>query len=191
MSGAIWLIVEGPTDEEILRTLIKRKYPYVHIHISRPPGKNPNLSLLARYVEILIQQIIDNRKRKRVDCIAVLHDVDLYVRLNDRKDYEKIATICKKYKKQVKHITAADEIESWLLSDAVMSKRLGIPHKSWDNEKQPSKALSTYLDEATPPLPKYRVENLNRILIHMGDNNLSPSFQAALKHLENAPCTKL
>jgi hypothetical protein len=192
MSGTIWLIAESRNDGEIARTIIRRKYPHVRVAVTMAPGKNPNISRLAQHIEGLIKQAM--KRRKRGDCIAVLHDADLQTRSNeeDRKDYDRIREVCEseEYRRHVVLVIAHDEIEAWLLADFGLCQWLNTRPRNWDEQRQPSETLKSLLDKANKP--KYREENLPGILTHLDGtaDQHSPSLQAALRHLDDAPCVR-
>ncbi|MEO8606399.1 MAG: hypothetical protein ABI690_00835 [Chloroflexota bacterium] len=190
MSGTLWLIVEGKVDGEIVKAILKHRYPQVSIRILKPTGAQPSVSRLAKQIDQLIRQAL--AEPKRGDCIAVLHDADLQTRphKNERQDYQHIETVCKKYARQVKHVIAYDEIESWLLADTTFCTWLGTKPQNWDEKSKPSETLINLLDKAGKP--KWREDNWIKILENLdgtGDK-FSSSLQSALKHLENAPCTR-
>lgn len=189
MSGTIHLIVEGQNDADIVKAILRKKYPNVRVSPLYPPG-NPSLAQLAKHIEKLIRQAISNRKRG--DCIAVLHDKDL-LSDTERNHHSYIEKICQQYSKDVKHIQAADEIESWLLADSGLCLWLSQSNRfkpdNWDNKRKPSEELASRLKRSGV---EYRIQNLSKILRYIegdGDQH-SPSLQKALTHLHNAPCTK-
>lgn len=186
MSGTIWLIVEGQNDADIVKAILRKKYPNVRVSPLYPPG-NPSLAQLAKHIEKLIRQAISNRKRG--DCIAVLHDKDS-LSDTEQNHHSQIEKICQQYGKAVKHILAADEIESWLLADSGLCAWLSkIKPDNWDNRKKPSEELASRLKRSGV---EYRIQNLSKILRYVdgsGDQH-SPSLREALAHLHNAPCTK-
>jgi hypothetical protein len=188
VSGTIWLIAEAYSDAEIVKAILKRRYPQVRVKATWPTGSKPNVSRLASQIEELISQAIKDKKSG--DCIAVLHDADLQTRPDGRQDYDKIKQICKKYKNEVMLVIAHDEIESWLLADEGFCSWLETAPGNWDNRAKPSEMLNNLLDKAKKP--RFREPNLNRILIHIdgtGDE-FSPSMKQALQHLEGAVCVR-
>jgi hypothetical protein len=187
MAGTIWLIVEGQNDGDIVKAILKCQYPQARVSPLYPTSQAPNLSRLAAQIKKLIQQAIANRKPG--DCIAVLHDADQLTRPTDRSDYERIEQVCKQYSQDVRLILAKDEIESWLLGDTGFCQWLQIKAQNCDELKQPSLQLASLLDRAEKP--KYRLNNLSKLLRYLNGNSYSPSLQAALRYLENAPCIKI
>lgn len=188
MSGTLWLIVEGVMDGAIVREIVKRRYPQVRVSVSEPVGGQPGVSRLAQQIETLIQQAL-KRKRKG-DCIAVLHDEDMLVRPHDRGDYQRIETVCTKYAADVVRVPAKDAIESWLLADEGFCKWLNVKPRNHDNKRKPKDTLISLLDKAGKA--KYREENAAVLFRHLdgtGDK-LSKSLDDALKHLIDAPCTR-
>lgn len=188
MAGTIWFIVEGQFEDEIIRAILKNRYPQVHTRFLRPTGATPNLSRLAKQIENLIQTAL--KARQHGDCIAVLHDADLQTRPHAREDYEQIKKICQQYTQHVKYIVASDEIEAWLLADNGLCNWLGRKAANVDNMRKPSEVLAKALDKAGKP--KYRKDNLRKIVTQMdaSGDTYSPSLREALKHLENAPCVQ-
>ena len=116
---------------------------------------------------------------------AVLHDLDSH-KQPKREIYNQIGAICKQAK--VKHVSAHDELESWLLSDEGIADWLNIKHENWDEQKSPSERLDSYLNKVHKI--NYRGRYRQEVLKHLNGNIISPSFQKALKHLDNAPCIK-
>jgi hypothetical protein len=187
VSGTVYIIVEGRTDGEIVKAILQQRYPKLRVETIKPTGNKPNLSRLATQLEELIKTAL--AKCSDHDCIAVLHDADKHVQ-PDRADYEHIQEICKQYASQIKLVVAHDEIEAWLLADSGLCQWLNQTPRGYDGERQPSLILHHWLDKAKKP--RYREENLPRILKNLegdGDKH-SPSMREALKHLENAPCTR-
>lgn len=187
MSGTLYIIVEGRTDGEIVASLLARRYPKLRVVPIKPIGSKPNLSRLVEQIEELIKTAL--AKRGKRDCVAVLHDADTQVQ-PDRAAYERIQKICEQHALYVKLVVAYDEIEAWLLADSGLCKWLGQTPRNYDGERQPSLILRSWLDKAGKP--KYREENLPRILNNLEADGykFSPSMQAALKHLEDAPCIR-
>lgn len=185
MSRTIYIIVEGRTDGEIVKSLLRRRYPKLRVVPIKPTGSKPNLSRLAEQIEELIKSALAERDNR--DCVAVLHDADIHVQ-PDRSAYEHIQKICEQHTPHVKLVIAYDEIEAWLLADSGLCGWLGQTPRNYDSERQPSLILRSWLDKAGKP--KYREENLPRILKNMeGDGDkFSPSMREALGHLQDAPC---
>jgi hypothetical protein len=187
VSGTIWLIVEGRTDGEIVRSLLRRRYPKLRVVPIKPTGSKPNLSRLAEQIEELIKSALAERDSR--DCVAVLHDADIQVQ-PDRASYERIQKICEQHAPHVKLVIAHDEIEAWLLADSGLCEWLSQTPRNCDGERQPSLILRSWLDKAGKP--RYREENLPRILNNtQGDGDkFSPSMREAIEHLKNAPCIR-
>jgi hypothetical protein len=146
MASTIWLIPEGQNEPEIVAAILRKKYPQVRVRPLYPPGKKDthSLSRLAKHIELLIEQALENRQRG--DCIAVLHDADLLSRPGGRADYDHIRQVCRRYADEVRLVLAKDEIESWLLADAGFCKWLGTAPKNCDSEIRPSKRLEYLLN---------------------------------------------
>jgi len=187
MASTIWLIIEGQNDGDIVRAILKCKYPQVRVSPLFPTGQAPNLSRLAAQIDKLIQQALVNRKPG--DCIAVLHDADHLSRPTGRDDYKRIKNVCEQHRQDVHLVLAKDEIESWLLADTGFCQWLKIEAKNWDEIKQPSLRLASLLDKTGKP--RYRLNNLSKLLSYLDGNSHSPSLQVALGYLENAPCIKV
>lgn len=186
MSGTIWLIVEGQNDADIVRAILKKRYPKTRVESLKPPEKNPNLAKLAKHIEDLIKRA--KVRRKKGDCIAVLHDADLLSNPDNRADYERIRQMCEKYKRNVRLVVANDEIEAWLLADVGFCEWLKTPPRNCETMKQPSLHLQSLLDKASKP--KYRIENLSKLLRYVNGKTHSPSLQAELDYLADKPCVK-
>jgi hypothetical protein len=186
MGRTIWLITEGRAEAEIVTAIVKRHLPRLRVERLHAPGKNPNLSLLASHLEALIETA--RERRRQGDCIVVLHDADFHTRV-DRADYERIARICKAFAREVRHVIAKDEIEAWLLADEGFCMWLGVPAKNWDEQKQPSETLRSLLDKRGKP--RYRLDNLSKILIEVNGVTKSPTLQKELDYLNTASCADL
>ncbi|MCA0455113.1 MAG: hypothetical protein LCI00_14155 [Chloroflexi bacterium] len=183
MSGSIWLITEDENDVNIVRAILQKKSFKVKVKPLLVNGGSGGISRLRTQLVNLIKTA--KAQMSSNDCIAVLHDLDSH-KQPKRQTYDEIRDICKS--DQVKYITANDEIESWLLSDAGIAAWLEIKHENWDERKSPSESLGSKLNSNYKI--NYRGRYREQVLVHLDGNILSPSFQKALKHLENAPCVK-
>lgn len=183
MSGTIWLITEDESDADAVQALLVAHGIQVRIHALTLTGGKGGISRLTAQLERLIKTAMAQKGKN--DCIAVLHDADEY-KQPDRSKYEAIADICGRY--TVKHIVAHDELEAWLLADAGISQWLGIPHKNWDTQKEPSAELNRLLKRAKGM--KYQGRSRQAVLRHLMGENHSTSLKKALQHLDNAPCTR-
>lgn len=186
--NTIWLIVEGKKDGDIVRSILKKRYPHIRVRVLEPTGHSPSVSRLAAQVETLLRVAI--QRRDQGDCIAILHDADTISRPHNRQDYERIAEAHRRHVGQVKLVIAKDEIESWLLADEGLAGWLLKRAGNYDEREKPSEILNGWLDSAGKP--KFRLENLLEILSHMngtGDRH-SPSLRDALALLDGAPCAR-
>ncbi len=190
MSPTIWLIVEDETDGHMVQALLDGALGQNKIRVAwlNPTGNTGGVSRLAHQLERLIQDA--QRKRNPGDCIAVLHDADELIghTPEERKPYRRIKVICDKYKNDVALIIARDEIESWLLADEGLCKRLKLTPRNWDTKPKPTEALRKAVrDEMGIEYSRKR----EKVLIHVDGtgHKRSPSMRRAMKHLENAPCT--
>lgn len=183
MSSSIWLITEDENDVKIIRAILRKLTINVQVMWLEIEGGSGGISRLRNQLPNLIKPA-KQRKAPR-DCIAVLHDLDSH-KQPERRIYDEIQEICKV--QQVKYITASDEIESWLLSDAGIAAWLEIKPENWDERKSPSESLNALLNRVHKI--NYRGRYREQVLTHLDGNILSPSFNKALKHLENAPCVK-
>ena len=186
MSNTIYLIVEDETDVDVVRAILKAKQIDIYVSKLIPTGKTGGVSRLASQLERLIKTALE--KRKSNDCIAVLHDADENVQ-TDRKSYEEIKEICKRYSVDVVLIVAHDEIEAWLLADEGLCKWLGEKPHNCDEETQPSLRLNRAVKKKTGK--DYTGKMRNQVLEKIngtGDN--SPSMRLALTHLDNAVCIR-
>ena len=184
MSGTIWLITEDEYDFKVVQQIVLRKKIIVGLKWRPMTGGSGGISRLADQLERIIKSLVHEKGKQ--DCIAVLHDADTY-RQPNRETYNEIRRICKQYK--IAHITADDEMESWLLSDAGLCNWLAIKHEICDALKAPSKELERLLKKKNQHL-KYQGRYRDEILKHLDGNILSPSLKEALKYLENAPCMR-
>lgn len=183
MSGTIWLITEDESDAQAVQALLNAHGFQIRIHALTLTGGKGGISRLTAQLERLIKTAMAQKGKN--DCIAVLHDADLY-KEPDRSKYDAIESICRQY--TVKHIVAHDELEAWLLADVGVSQWLGIPHKNWDTQKEPSAELNWLLKRAKGM--KYRGRSRQAVLRHLMGENHSPSLKNALHHLDNAPCVR-
>ncbi len=186
MSGRLWLIVEGQYDGDVVREILSRQPAYAdlakRVEVIKPTGGSPNLARLAAQLERLIKSISKGKN----DCIAVLHDQDANAEPHRRQHYDKIRQVCGRYK-QVVHVIAKDELESWLLADAGLCAWLGIKVRNWDEETKPSDKLASLVNE------KFRLAypgDLAKILPHIdgSGHKTSQSLTEAMHHLASAPC---
>lgn len=185
--GTIHLICEADTDANIVRAILKAKGFRVRVERIPMRSKQDGLSWLVKDVDLLIQTAI--KKRQPGDCIAVLHDVDEHTE-PDRRRYEEIETICKKYQNNVVRVVARDEIEAWLFADEGICKWLGIKPDGPDTLPRPSERLNTLVKRKTGH--DHTGVMRAKVLDHLngtGDKH-SPSLKDALEHLENAPCVR-
>lgn len=183
MSGTIWLIAEDENDIKVVKAILSKRQIHVRVEWVQLTGGSGGIGRLRNQLEKLIKTAFELKSPQ--DCIAVLHDADIHKQPN-REVYNQIAQLCKKHK--VKHVVANDELESWLLSDSGIANWLKIKHENWDTRKSPSDELHSRMQKEYKL--KYQGRGRNEVLEHLEGNILSPSFQAALAHLENAPCAK-
>lgn len=184
MTGTIHLIVEDETDIDVVRAICNARNLNVRVRKYVPTGGSKGISRLAKQLDRLI--ISAQANREEPDCIAVLHDADTMVQ-QDRILYDQINNICKKYN-DVVEIIAKDEIESWLLADGGLCAWLGERPRNCDMETKPSERLNRAVKAKTGK--DYSGRTRGQVLEKLkgdGDNH-SPSLQAALRHLEDAPC---
>lgn len=190
MSGTLWLITEGKIDYQIIRALVRHHHPQVKVEPQFSTGSKPNISQLAKQIEKLIKTV--QSKRKPGDCIAVVHDADMHRNPTNRKEYNAIKEICEReeYRAEVVLIVIPDEIEAWLLADHGLCEWLGIKPTNYDDKPKPKDDLESYLYKAGKP--RYRIENMPQILKHLDGtaDQHSQSLRGALRHLQNAPCTR-
>jgi hypothetical protein len=187
VSRTIYLIVEDETDAEVVRAILAKKNSSLRISHLKPAGNSGGLSRLAEDLEKLIKTAI--QKRKKGDCIAVLHDADLQTQQN-RKAYDEIKKICQKYQQYVRLILAVDEIESWLLADEGLCAYLGEKPRNCDMETRPSDRLKTSVHRKTQK--HYQGKTRSQVLSNVdgtGDKH-SPSMQKAIAALIEADCLK-
>jgi hypothetical protein len=119
---------------------------------------------------------------KPEDCLVVLHDADELTQ-PDRTLYQKIKLTCAAYPGVI-HIVAKDEIESWLLADDGLCKRLEIKPRNWDEVSKPKAELKRLLDKQRINYPSPTVyKELNGT----GDQ-FSPSMRQAFKQLRERGC---
>jgi len=183
MSGTIWLITEDENDVKVVRAILMKKGVNVKIKWLRLVGGSGGISRLRDQLSNLIKTAKAQKLAK--DCIAVLHDLDSH-KQSKREIYNQINEICKQ--SQVKQVSADDELESWLLSDAGISKWLNIKHENWDERKSPSERLDSYLQHEYKI--NYRGRYRDEVLNHLDGNISSPSFKKALQLLQDAPCVR-
>ncbi len=183
MSGTIWLITEDENDVAVVRAILEKKSIRVRIKWLKISGGSGGISRLQNQLANLIKTA--KAQKSSNDCIAVLHDLDAF-KEPKREIHNQIRDICKQAK--VKHVPAHDELESWLLSDAGLAKWLNIKHENWDEQKSPAERLDSYLHSVHKI--NYRGRYRDEVLKHLDGNIISPSFNKALKHLEDAPCVK-
>jgi Domain of unknown function (DUF4276) len=183
VSGAIYLIVEDRTDVDVVRALLQAKNIMVEIKpLYSPKG---GLSRLAKALELLIRTAL--KQRKSGDCIAILHDADEQIQPN-RQLYKQIQAICKKYSQDVVLIIAQDEIEAWMLADEGLCHWLGEKPRNCDTEKRPSDRLKRVVKEKTQRSYSGAIRTQVLQKLDGSGDKYSPSMQAALEHLMNAPC---
>lgn len=184
--GTIFLIVEDKNDADVVKAILKARGVSVRIEPLPPSVQTGGIDRLLVELEELIQTA--QKRRKKSDCIAVLHDADKHSQPN-RTTYDQIEAICEKY--LIKHVVAEDEIEAWLLADAGLSAWLGIKPENWDNRPNPKEKLREIVWQNKKDL-KYQGPGRAKVLSHIkgSGDKFSPSLQAALVHLEDAPCTK-
>ncbi|MCB9451402.1 MAG: hypothetical protein H6672_08170 [Anaerolineaceae bacterium] len=186
MSGIIWLITEDESDFKVVQALLAAYGYRVTVKWKRLTGGSGGISRLVDQVDRLIQTALVEKGKN--DCIAVLHDADIH-KESERSKYEAIKKICTKRK--VKHIVAYDELESWLLADAGVSRWLGIKHENWDSRRKPKDDLNRLMKDKIGH--KYQGAYKKCVLDELKKdtaNNKSPSLKKALQHLDNAPCTR-
>jgi hypothetical protein len=182
MSPSIWLIAEDLTDAEI----VDRRGLSIRVRLLTPEGNARGIFVLAAQLEKLIRRAIQGKKTG--DCIAVLHDADIYTQ-PDRTAYERIRATCQRYQDTVALIVVYDEIESWLLADEGLCRWLGVRPQNCDSQAKPSDRLRTLLQRKRM---KWQGRDRQKVLeqIDGTGDRLSPSMQTALSHLEDAPCTR-
>lgn len=181
MSGTIWLIVEDEEDKHIAEQLLIKSGFRVRIRFRQSgPG---GISRLQSQLEELIREAINNQSRH--DCIAVLHDWDEH-KQSDRAIYTNIEATCKRY--PVKYIVIPNSIEAWLLADAGLCKWLEIKQDNWDTHTDPKHELNRLLKDKKGI--RFQGPKRTQVLSHLTGNTVSPSLREALRHLENAPCTR-
>lgn len=184
MSGIIWLITEDEGDFKAVREIFRAKNTSIRIKWLKVACGSGGIFRLLDQLETLIAYAFSNKSDQ--DCIAVLHDADIHKQPH-RETYDEIRRICKKHK--VYHAIAEDELEAWILADAGICEWLGIKHEIWDKDSKPSNKLDEFLKKKNQRM-KYKGNYRDEVLKHLNGNNLSPSLEKALKHLENAPCTR-
>jgi len=84
-----------------------------------------------------------------------------------------------------------DELESWLLADSGVCKWLEVKPQSHDEQRKPKERLDSQMKKRFPGL-RYQGKGRSKLLEQIsgdGDQH-SPSMRAALKHLDDAPCTQ-
>jgi hypothetical protein len=176
----IYLIVEDETDAEVVNAILKAKGISLNIYRLGSGG----IFSLAKQLKDLIE--IAKKKRKKGDCIAVLHDADIH-KQPKRQAYEQIKAICKEYSSDVRLIIAHDEIEAWLFADEGFCKWLGIKAENADRLKHPSARLNSIIKDKKGK--KYSLIR-SQALTHLdgtGDK-YSPSMQKAVAALIEADC---
>jgi len=188
VSGSIHLIVEGESDPEVVRALLKAKKINVRVQPLFPTGGGIGISRLAGQLDRLIRTAI--QKRESGDCIAVLHDADEQVPQSHRDDYDQIKNICQQYRQDLVLVIAKDEIESWLLADEGLCKWLDVKPKNCDHESKPSERLNSLVKRKTGK--DYTGRTRAQVLGHLdgSGDKLSQSMDDAMKHLQNAPCVQ-
>ncbi len=185
MSGTIHLIVESDKDIMVMKAILEARNIFVKI---RPLPPIDKLGGISRMAKSLSQNIKTARKsRKQNDCIVVLHDADELTTPDNRGDYNSIQAICKEYK-EVIHMVAHDELESWILSNKGICDWLGITQKNCDNVRLPSDKLNSLVRAKTGR--DFTGLTREKVLTHLSGDTKSPSLQKALSHLENAPCLR-
>ena len=182
MNRTLWLIAEDRKGAEITARILKIKYPTLQVQVRFAKG----VSDLAQKLEGFIK--LAQSQRKPEDCIAVLHDADEYTLPHERHDHDAIAKVCLQYVDDVIHLTAHDEIESWLLADGGICNWLKQKPANYDDQKLPSKILAGWLDKAKKG--RYREVDLPNILRHVDGSadTHSQSLRRALTDLTDAGC---
>lgn len=186
MPGRIWLIAEDESDLEVVQSILARKKFAIKVLLRKPDAAQGGISRFAKELDKLVRNI---RERKEPnDCIAVLHDTDEHHETN-RERYDHIKQICAKYRADVVLVTARSQIEAWLLADNGLCAWLETSPRNWDEQSDPKSEFHRLLSKkGIGSKARARSEALKH-LDGSGDQR-SPSLRAALKHLENAPCTK-
>lgn len=188
---ALWLICEDKSGAEVIIHILKRRYPDLSIQYRLPAGDYPNISQLARQLSRLIEGVLADQKYKSGDCIAVLHDLDIH-RQPNRADHETIKSV---YEAQltagvkILHFIAADEIESWLLSDSGVCRWLKKRPRNHDEKAAPKDILNGWLDDEHKK--RYSsVRGREEVLKHVsGDGDThSPSMRQAMQQLIAGKC---
>lgn len=187
MSNTIYLITEDESDSKIVKEILKKRGFSIRVEWITTPGNKPGgLSRLLASLVPLIKTAL--AKKDPTDCVAVLHDADENMDTTKPPYRERIGDICKQYK--VKQIIARDEIESWVLADSGVCKKLEINPKSWDAKPRPSDDLKTILNDKK----RMRWGDRDRLQVIQwmnGDGDkCSDSMKKALVHLKDAPCIK-
>jgi len=178
----IFLIVESKNDADVIQAILTKRNLALTVYPLTPIGGSPNISRLAEQLERLIATA--KKLRQSGDCIAVLHDADIQTGRNELEQ-KQIQTICERFKMDVAHMRAADELESWLLADAGICEWFGIRRKNWDEQRQPSNTLEKYLKENARIRTGYDGKGRAAVLAHLAGNgdDHSPSMREASKML--------
>lgn len=181
MGGKIYLITEDETDAKVIQQIIyKRGFDTKVVSLGRTRG----ISRLLAQLPLLIATAKSAKTDQ--DCIAVLNDLDS--QQPDRKIYNEIARICRE--QRVAHIVAHDELEAWLLADSGVCQWLNIKPKNWDEQPKSKEALQNLTEKKQKR--RFQERDRDQILAQLtgnGDKH-SPSMSKAVKHLDNAPCTR-
>ncbi|SRR5258706_9863454 len=186
MICTIWLIVEDPTDADVLKAIVqKRGFP---VKIEHVPMEN-NMTGIFRLAGELQKLIETTKSRKAVDdCIAVLVDAEYYKLDKERTHHKKVQAICESYADEVRLLWAVQEIEAWLLADPGLCKWLDIAAENNDGENDPKEKLQGLLRHHKHR--KWQGSDRARVLAEItgtGDEH-SPSMQIAIQYLMSSPC---
>lgn len=182
MTGTIYLIAESDEDIEIVQVLL-RKHGF-NVRVERGINKrHGGLPELRKHLE---RSILDARARLNpaTDCIAVLRDEDRFT--ESRRDlYNEVDAICTA--QGIKRAVAINHIEAWLLGDEGFCQWLGIKAQNADAINAKEK-LESLVRKKTGQ--HFTANTRSKALNHLSGVTHSPSLRAALKLLEDAPCTR-
>ena len=182
MRRRIYLITESQNDIKVAKAFLETRTSTFQI-VPRTKSDNPGgISRLAIELKTTLESAM--REAKRGDCIIVLHDDDLHTQ-PDRQHYDKIRQICQQHKGAI-HLVAKDEIEAWLLADSGVCAWLGVKPQNRDGDRRPSDDLNTLVKKKTGK--DHTGTTRDEVLKHVSGECLSPSFQAAIAHLDTPAC---
>lgn len=190
MSRKIYLIAESREDANVIQALVQAKGFSIRIEWLRLTGGSGGIDRMLAQLEDLIEAALEVKDEQ--DCIAVCHDKDLLTKPERRKQvHDKIDALCagNRYRPHVYLIIPDDAIESWLLADHGLCHWLEEKPQNWDGQPDPKAEFKRRLDKKHL---KWQGADRAKVLAHLdgsGDKK-SPSMQAALTHLVNAPCAK-